>query len=159
MKIKITKEKDNIIYINELKFIGIDENTGANEYLEISKKTYSYPILKKGVVGIKNYSDGYIQLAHPDIDITGSIKGMKNKKYWEKDDKIIQVFNRKVNVSKTIINNIIDEFILKMELNYNFYETILLKLSNIENFDSVEINIEKEEIIDRKYKNKKGLKC
>ena len=68
---------------------------------------------KNGVVAIENYSTGMQHSAHPNIDRTGSIRGMK-KLYWG-DCKTVNAHGYIYNISATSINNELDALALHLE--------------------------------------------
>lgn len=43
-----------------------------------------------GIAWIENGSTGMGHSVHPNIGISGSVRGMKNLGYWDKDDKIVR---------------------------------------------------------------------
>ena len=142
MIIKIRKSEDS-------DFIFSYEN---KEYL------ISIPNKKKGIIGIKNYSQGFMNIAHPNIDSSGSVSGMKKLGYWGKTDKIEKVFGCNVNKSKIVISDEIDNFIAKMENNeLNFYE-VLSAFESLKENEILNIDLEKNLILKSESKKSKKQK-
>jgi len=64
------------------------------EYVELHRDA------KTGIAWINDGKTGCEESLHPSIDKSGSIKGMKKKGYWGKNDKIITCNNGHYNISK-----------------------------------------------------------
>ena len=65
-------------------------------------------IKRKNIVVIENYSTGGGYSAHPNIDKTGSVSGMKRLGYWKKDDKTVKQDGFIYNISSVYISNNLD---------------------------------------------------
>jgi len=74
----------------------------------------SLPKIKQ-VVTIENYTAGCGHSAHPNIDRSGSVKGMKKLGYWSKHDLIIRQGGHIYNYSKIYCSNPLDELCLALE--------------------------------------------
>jgi hypothetical protein len=48
---------------------------------------------------------------HPNIDITGSVRGMKQLGYWDKTDKIVRSHGWQYNISKFVVSNELDKIV------------------------------------------------
>lgn len=68
------------------------------------------------VVCIENYSSGFGHTAHPNIDETGSVSGMKNLGHWRKDDRIIKEAGYYYNMSSIVISCGLDALAYFLEI-------------------------------------------
>lgn len=64
-----------------------------------------------GIAWIENGSTGNGHTCHPNIDITGSVKGMKKLGYWKQDDKVVRSNGFYHNISKFVCNDELDEIV------------------------------------------------
>lgn len=64
---------------------------------------------KTGIVWVENGSTGNRHSAHPNIDASGSIKGMKSRGYWGKDDITVTSNGFIYNISKMVITDEYDQ--------------------------------------------------
>jgi hypothetical protein len=71
--------------------------------------------IKNGIVSIENYSTGCGHSCHPNIDVTGSVSGMKNKGYWGKKDEIVRANGFFYNKSVIHCSDPLDEVAYAME--------------------------------------------
>lgn len=69
----------------------------------------SLPIIANQVCVIENYSVGIGHSAHPNIDQSGSVEGMKNLGYWHKTDLIIKARGFYYNMSLIATSCLLDE--------------------------------------------------
>lgn len=76
----------------------------------------SLPDLKK-VVTIDNYSTGTGHSCHPNIDKSGSVDGMKNLGYWDKNDKTLKQGDYIYNLSHVVCSSPLDELCNAIEQN------------------------------------------
>jgi len=58
----------------------------------------------QNVVCIENGSAGIGHTAHPNIDVSGSVSGMKKLGYWRKEDRIIRERGHYYNMSRVSIS-------------------------------------------------------
>lgn len=72
---------------------------------------------KNKVVTIKNYSVGIGHSAHPNIDPSGSVRGIIKLEYWKKTDIIVRQGGFIYNVTKVYCSDILDELCLAIEEN------------------------------------------
>ncbi len=64
---------------------------------------------KTGIAWVDNGSTGNEHSAHPSIDVTGSVRGMKKMGYWQEDDITVRCHGAIYNVSKMIISDEYDQ--------------------------------------------------
>ena len=64
-----------------------------------------------GIAWIENGTTGTENSVHSNIDVTGSIKGMKKLGYWKKDDKIVKSHGSYYNISTLVISDKLDEIV------------------------------------------------
>lgn len=62
-----------------------------------------------GIAWIENGSTGNGHSCHPNIDVTGSVSGMKKLGYWKQDDAIIKSNGFYYNTSKYSVSDELDE--------------------------------------------------
>jgi len=74
----------------------------------------SLPILKP-VVTIENYSCGCRHSAHPNIDKTGSVAGMKKCGFWSKEDITYKQGSVIYNITKISCSGLLDELCFAIE--------------------------------------------
>lgn len=77
------------------------------EYVDLYRDT------KTGIAWVEDGSTGMGHSAHPNIDATGSIRGMKERGYWEKYDKCVRSHGFIYNISKTVVTGKYDEIARK----------------------------------------------
>lgn len=65
-------------------------------------------VRRNGIGVVKNYSAGIGHSAHPNIDETGSVRGMKELGYWRKSDVITRSGGFYYNTSSVVISDAID---------------------------------------------------
>lgn len=70
-------------------------------------KLYRDP--KTGIAWVANGESGCGHSAHPNIDATGSIRGMKAQGYWRKADRCIRSHGSIYNIDKLIVSDELDE--------------------------------------------------
>lgn len=66
---------------------------------------------KTGIAWIEDGSTGMGYSVHPNIDITGSVKGMKDRGYWGKDDKIARSHGWQYNISRFVVSDELDNIV------------------------------------------------
>ena len=66
---------------------------------------------KTGIAWIENGSTGTGHSVHPNIDISGSVRGMKDKGYWDKSDKIVRSHGWQYNISQFVCSDKLDEIV------------------------------------------------
>jgi hypothetical protein len=64
-----------------------------------------------GIAWIEDGSTGMGHSVHPNIDITGSVRGMKDRGYWGKHDKIVRSHGWQYNISKFVISDELDNIV------------------------------------------------
>lgn len=62
-----------------------------------------------GIAWIENGKTGNCHSAHPNIDSTGSVKGMKKLGYWKKEDVTVKCNGAIYNISKFSIGDKFDK--------------------------------------------------
>jgi len=71
---------------------------------QVNKYQPMYIDNNTGIVWIEDGSTGMGISVHPNIDVTGSVKGMKELGYWDKTDKIVRSHGYNYNISKFVCN-------------------------------------------------------
>ncbi|QST02162.1 hypothetical protein IMZ31_22175 (plasmid) [Pontibacillus sp. ALD_SL1] len=64
---------------------------------------------RTGIAWVENGNTGNEHSAHPNIDRSGSVRGMKRLGYWDTDDRVVQCNGSKYNVSKVVVTDELDE--------------------------------------------------
>lgn len=67
-----------------------------------------------GIVWIEDGSTGVGHSCHPNIDATGSVRGMKKLGYWGEKDVCVRSHGFIYNVSRTIVTDPLDEIVLDL---------------------------------------------
>lgn len=80
-------------------------NTNAKLICQIDKHINLYKDMKNGIAFITNGDTGDLHGAHPCIDKSGSVKGMKNIGYWKKDARSVRSNGLIYNISECLICN------------------------------------------------------
>lgn len=68
---------------------------------------------RTGIAFIEDGTTGIEYSAHPNIDASGSVKGMKNRGYWDKNDVTTRSRGAIYNLSKISVTNKYDEIALE----------------------------------------------
>lgn len=76
--------------------------------LKINENLCTKIHISKNVCSIENNSTGTGHSVHPNISETGSVKGMKEKGYWRKEDKTVKFNGFIYNTSEVVISDPID---------------------------------------------------
>lgn len=58
-----------------------------------------------GIAWVEDGSTGMGHSAHPNIDVTGSIRGMKSRGYWQQGDRIVRSNGYYYNTSSLVITD------------------------------------------------------
>ena len=66
---------------------------------------------KTGIAWIENGSTGTGHSVHPNIDITGSVSGMKKLGYWDKSDIVVRSHGYHYNISKFVCSDELDKIV------------------------------------------------
>jgi hypothetical protein len=64
---------------------------------------------KTGIAWIENGSTGCGHSAHPNIDASGSVRGMKSRGYWSKDDRTVRSHGFIYNIDSLVISDEYDQ--------------------------------------------------
>jgi hypothetical protein len=62
-----------------------------------------------GIAWVENGSAGIWHSAHPNIDVSGSVKGMKKLGYWNENDIVVRSNGSYHNVSKIVVSDEYDK--------------------------------------------------
>jgi hypothetical protein len=62
-----------------------------------------------GIAWVEDGSTGIGHSCHPNIDASGSVSGMKNLGYWDKNDVVLKSHGFKYNVSRFTVGDQLDE--------------------------------------------------
>lgn len=76
---------------------------------EIDSNIELYRDSRTGVAWVENGRTGNQHSCHPNIDATGSVKGMKNLGYWNKEDRTIKTRGTIYNIDKLVVTDQLDE--------------------------------------------------
>lgn len=72
---------------------------------EIKPYVKLYRDTNNGIAWIEDGSTGLGHSCHPNIDISGSVRGMKDRGYWAKKDTVICSHGFQYNISRFVIDN------------------------------------------------------
>lgn len=59
---------------------------------------------KNGIAWIEDGNTGFGHSCHANIDASGSVMGMKNLGYWDKEDRVIQSHGFKYNIDTFVVD-------------------------------------------------------
>ena len=62
-----------------------------------------------GIAWVEDGSTGMGHSAHSNIDVTGSIRGMKSRGYWKKNDRIVRSHGFYYNIDSLVITDDYDQ--------------------------------------------------
>ena len=68
-----------------------------------------YRCPRTGIAWVENGKTGSGHSAHPNIDSTGSIKGMKSRGYWREKDRTKKTNGTIYNIDKLVISDPLDQ--------------------------------------------------
>lgn len=57
-----------------------------------------------GIAVVEDGSTGLCFSVHPNISVTGSVRGMKLNGYWDKDDKTVRAGSYIFNISRVVVD-------------------------------------------------------
>lgn len=86
----------------------------VQNHLRINGELVEFKI-SNGIVQGRNYSSGGGHSAYSNIDVTGSIRGMKKRGFWGKKDEIVRAHGFYFNKSQVLITDAIDAICFLME--------------------------------------------
>ncbi len=61
-----------------------------------------------GIAWVENGSTGTSHSVHPNIDASGSVKGIKDLRYWGAEDRTVQSHGFIFNIDRTVIDDDLD---------------------------------------------------
>lgn len=73
--------------------------TQLEEYITLLKSDIT------GIAVIENRMAGCVHSCHPNIDVTGSVSGLKKQGYWEKKDRTVRFRHTIYNVDSYIVSD------------------------------------------------------
>jgi hypothetical protein len=78
---------------------------------EVKPYTNLYIDDNTGIAWIEDGSTGTGHSVHPNIDVTGSVRGMKDRGYWGKNDKVVRSHGWQYNISKFVASDELDNIV------------------------------------------------
>lgn len=66
---------------------------------------------KTGIAWIQDGSTGLGHSVHPNIDVTGNVRGMKSRGYWGPNDKIVRSHGFNYNISRFVASDELDNIV------------------------------------------------
>ena len=78
---------------------------------EVKNHVFLYRDDKTGIAWIEDGNTGLEHSVHPNIDTTGSVRGMKEQGYWGKDDKIVCSHGWQYDISKFVTDDKLDNIV------------------------------------------------
>lgn len=64
---------------------------------------------RTGIAWVENGKVGCSHSAHPNIDATGSVRGMKNRGYWKKDARTVRTNGYIYNIDSLVVTDEYDQ--------------------------------------------------
>ena len=68
---------------------------------------------RTGVAWVENGRTGAGHSCHPNIDVTGSVRGMKERGYWRKTDRTVRTHGFIYNIDKCIVGDSLDRIAMQ----------------------------------------------
>ena len=68
-----------------------------------------YRDTRTGIAWVADGESGCGHSAHPNIDATGSIRGMKERGYWRKDDRAVRSHGFIYNIDSLVVSDTLDQ--------------------------------------------------
>lgn len=68
---------------------------------------------KTGIAWVENGESGCGHSAHPNISATGSVRGMKDRGYWGKEDKTVRTHGFIYNIDMSVVSDELDDLARK----------------------------------------------
>lgn len=76
---------------------------------EIAEYITLYWCPRTGIAWVENSKTGNGHSAHPNIDATGSVKGMKSRGFWKQHDRTVKTNGAIYNIDKLVVSDALDE--------------------------------------------------
>lgn len=76
---------------------------------EIKPHVRLYRDPSTGLAWVEDGTSGCGHSAHPNIDATGSVRGMKDRGYWDKADRTLRAHGFIYNIDKSAVSDELDE--------------------------------------------------
>jgi len=76
---------------------------------EIAEYITLYWCPRTGIAWVENSKTGNGHSAHPNIDATGSVKGMKSRGFWKQHDRTVKTNGAIYNIDKLVVTDALDE--------------------------------------------------
>jgi len=83
---------------------------GSTFVKELSPYVELHKDVKTGIAWVTDGKTGMGHSAHPNIDSSGSVKGMKKQGYWHKDAVTVTSHGCLYNISSCVVSDAYDEF-------------------------------------------------
>lgn len=76
---------------------------------QVTEHVNLYRDSKTGIAWVENGKTGNGHSAHPNIDATGSVAGMKKLGYWKKTDRAVKAGGCIYNIDRLVIDDNLDQ--------------------------------------------------
>lgn len=76
---------------------------------QIGAHTALYRNNETGIAFVTDGSTGCAHSAHPNIDESGSVEGMKSKGYWSKSDRAVLSDGYIYNIDRSVVDDALDQ--------------------------------------------------
>lgn len=76
---------------------------------KIDEITDLYRDSNTGIAWVENGHTGCGHSAHPNIDASGSVKGMKKRGYWREEDRTVRSHGFIYNIDRLVVTDDLDE--------------------------------------------------
>lgn len=83
-------------------------NTSKRLVTQISPHVQLFRDTSTGIAWVEDGTSGQGHSAHPNIDITGSVKGMKQLGYWHPNDRVVESHGFHYNITKIVLDSEFD---------------------------------------------------
>lgn len=76
---------------------------------QVSEYVALYRDKRTGLAWVENGSTGMSHSAHSNIDVSGSVRGMRSRGYWGKDDRVVRCRGFHHNIDSVVIHDELDQ--------------------------------------------------
>lgn len=83
---------------------------------QLVRQTDNYTVYRDDKTGVAcvTCGDGNLYTCHPNIDKTGSVRGMKQLGYWGKKDRVARCFGFIYNIDRVAVSSPLDDIAAQM---------------------------------------------
>lgn len=76
---------------------------------QVTEHIALYRCSRTGIAWVEDGTTGSGHSAHANIDATGSVRGMKSRGYWRKDDRTVRTHGAIYNIDSAVVTDELDQ--------------------------------------------------